>query len=47
MITIIIICVLAEHWAKNFFHFTEDEIYEYGLFGIFFARIFGTDWIKK
>ena len=46
MITITIICILGNHWAKNYFHLTEDEIYEYGLVGIFFARIFGTDWLE-
>lgn len=46
MITLIVIVILGNHWAKNYFHFTEDEIYEYGLVGIFFARIFGIDWLE-
>ena len=46
MIALIIIGVLGDYWAKNYFHFSEDEIYEYGLVGIFFARIFGTDWLR-
>lgn len=46
MITLIVICALGNHWAKTYFHFTEDEIYEYGLVGIFFARIFGKDWLE-
>ena len=46
MITLIVIDILGNHWAKNYFHFTEDEIYEYGLVGIFFARIFGIDWLE-
>lgn len=44
MITLMII--LGNYWAKNYFHFTEEEIYEYGVIGIFFARIFGADWLK-
>jgi len=46
MITLTIIALLGNHWAKNYFHFTENEIYEYGLVGIFFARIFGKDWLE-
>lgn len=46
MITFIVICILGNYWAKNYFHFTENEIYEYGLVGIFFARIFGKDWLE-
>ena len=40
------ICIFGNYWAKNYFHFSEEEIYKYGLVGIFFARIFGTDWLK-
>ena len=46
MITLTIIALLDNYWAKHYFHFTEDEIYEYGLVGIFFARIFGKDWLE-
>ena len=43
---ITIMCILGNYWAKHYYHFSEDEIYEYGLIGIFFARIFGSDWLK-
>ena len=40
-------CILGNYWAKNYFHWTEHEICEFGLIGAFFARIFGSDWIRK
>ena len=46
MITLTIIAILGNYWAKNYFHMTEDEIYEVGLIGVFFARIFGGGWFK-
>jgi hypothetical protein len=46
MITTIIIGVLGKYWGENYFHFTEEEMLDYGYLGCFFARIFGTGWLK-
>lgn len=39
-------CVLGYRWAKHYYHLSKNEIYKYGLLGIFFSRIFGTDWLE-
>lgn len=46
MIILSLICILGDYWAKNYYNFSEEEVYEYGLVGIFFARIFGNDWLE-
>ncbi len=46
MITIIIMGVLGKHWGEKYFHFSEEEMFNYGYLGCFFARIFGTGWLN-
>lgn len=46
MITIIIMGVLGKHWGEKYFHFSEEEMLDYGYLGCFFARIFGTGWLN-
>ena len=44
---ITIMCILGNYWAKHYYHMPEHEIYKVGLIGVFFARIFGSDWIDN
>lgn len=46
MITIIILGILGKHWGEKYFHFSEEEMFDYGYLGCFFARIFGTGWLN-
>ena len=47
MITLLIIIgILGKHWGENYFHFSEEEMLDYGYLGCFFARIFGTGWLN-
>lgn len=44
---ITLISILGNYWAKHYFHLSENEILKYGLIGVFFARIFGTNWFES
>jgi len=41
-----IMCMLGNYWSKHYFNFTENDVWNYGLLGVFFARIFGINWLE-